>query len=57
MLGLGAPQIIYLILLFLGVGAEAVKHGQPKKGNHNVWVALTGAGLVMALHYWGGFYG
>jgi len=57
MLGLGAPQIIYLILLFLGVGAEAVKHGQPKKGNHNFWVALTGAGLVMALHYWGGFYG
>ena len=57
MLTLGIPQIIYLALLFIGVGAEAAKHGQPKKGNHNFWVALFGAGLVMVLHYWGGFYG
>lgn len=57
MLTLGTPQIIYLALLFIGVGAEAANHGRPKKGNHNFWVALIGTGLALALQYWGGFYG
>ncbi len=57
MLNIGVPQGIYLALLFTGIGAEAANHGQPKKGNHNFWVALIGTLLALALQYWGGFYG
>ena len=57
MLNIGVPQAIYLSLLFIGVGAEAAKHGEPKTGKHNFWIALVGAGLALALQWWGGLYG
>ena len=53
---LGIPQMLYLILLLLGVGLAIGNHGKPKTGNENVWISIIGSGLVLALLFWGGFF-
>ncbi len=54
---LGVPQLVYLSLVFVGLGGEAALHGKPKTGHHSFWVALVGAGSALSLLYWGGFFG
>lgn len=52
-----APQIIYLILLFIGIGIDVQRHGEPKKpGTHNFWGDIIIAALGFGLLYWGGFF-
>jgi hypothetical protein len=54
---LHAPQIIYVVLLLLGVGIDLAKHGQPKTGKHSFPSSFFAAALILALLYWGGFFG
>lgn len=56
MLAIGAPQIIWIVLLALGLGISIQQHGQPKTGHHNFGVSLLGAALSAGILYWGGFF-
>lgn len=49
------PQIIYIILLAIGVLNSTARHGQPQP-NYNMWVSLFGTGLTVGLLIWGGFF-
>lgn len=50
-----APQIIYIILTFIGLGYSIAKHGQPRD-NHDFGVDLISTIIVLGLLYWGGFF-
>ena len=50
------PQIIYLSLTMLGLGMQAVKHGNPKEGKENFWVVFISTAISVGLLYWGGFF-
>jgi hypothetical protein len=54
---LGTPQIIYLILTFLGLVLSVIRHETPKEGTHNVWADITATAIVFGILYWGGFFG
>lgn len=49
-------NLAFLALLFLGVGINLGKHGEPKQGKYNFWVALLGAGMYLFILYKGGFF-
>ena len=53
---LGAPQVIMLSVLLINIATEAAVHGEPRTGNHNVWYALIGSAINVAILTWGGFY-
>lgn len=53
---MGIPQIIYLILIGIGLGASLVNHGQPKKGNDSFFITLLSSGVSIGLMIWGGFF-
>jgi hypothetical protein len=54
---MGAPQIIWLVLIGVSLGGDIARHGKPKTGtynaNHSVIAVALGAGLL----WWGGFFG
>ena len=50
------PQIIYLILMGLGLGVSLSDHGKDKTGKHNFFVKFFATMLGLALLYWGGFF-
>ena len=50
------PQIIYLLIIFIGLLIASNEHGKDKKGKHNFWTTLIAASLVLYLLYWGGFF-
>lgn len=54
---LGAPQLIYLALTIFGLLHHAVKHGQPAKGEYNVFSLFVAQALCLLLLWWGGFFG
>jgi len=54
---MGAPQIIYLTLVGVGLLLSAYLHGKPKRGTENVFVTLVGQAMMVALLWWGGFFG
>jgi hypothetical protein len=49
------PQIIYLILVFIGLLCSANKHGKIE-GNHNFWTTVASTIIVISLLYFGGFF-
>lgn len=49
------PQIIYLALMFLGMGVIAAKHGQPHKP-YNFGATMVAATITIVLLAWGGFF-
>lgn len=51
-----APQLIYLGLIVFALGISAVKHGQPKTGNHSFGTSLLALAIVLPLLWWGGFF-
>ncbi len=53
---MGAPQIIFIILIAMSLGIHLVKHGE-HRDNYNFWMALFDTGLTVALLNWGGFFG
>lgn len=54
---MGLPQIIYLMLVGLGLGIGLVQHGQPKEGNHNIVYDIIATAIVIGLLWWGHFFG
>lgn len=55
MFTLGWPQLILLALLAMEVGISLGKHGEPRP-NHNAWIAILGAAIVVSILAWGGFW-
>jgi hypothetical protein len=53
---LGIPQVIYLILLMMGLGHSLVKDGQPKEGNHSFGWSLTSTIIILLILFSGGFF-
>lgn len=55
---IGWPQAIYLALLFIGLGIELARDGEPKKpGKHQFVPVLIVNALIFGLLYLGGFFG
>lgn len=54
---MGWPQIVWIALTACGLGVTAAKHGRPKEGNENFWIALLGNAIVAYVLYEGGFFG
>jgi uncharacterized membrane protein len=52
-----APQIIMIVLLSIGIVSGLMKHGEQRKDKYSVWSSLFGAALMVALLWWGGFWG
>lgn len=50
------PQIIYLVIMAIGLLGSAHEHGKPRTGKHNFWSSLIGIALVLSLLVWGGFF-
>lgn len=54
---IGWPQLTLLVLLAIEVGINIGKHGEPKPNpNHHAGIALLGAGIVITILWWGGFW-
>ena len=53
---MGAPQIIMVVLIALGLFIAAEKHGQPRT-NHDFGVTLVATAINVGLLVWGGFFG
>ena len=45
--------LAYLALVMLAVGIELAKHGERKTGEHNAWLSIVSAALVLWLLYMG----
>lgn len=54
---LGIPQIIWIVLVIMGLGVEMAQHGKPRTGKHNFWTMLISFGLSIWILYAGGFFG
>ncbi len=53
----GIPQIIYLTLIFTGLGLDIARHGKPREGNHSASGTFFANCIILVLLYWGGFFG
>lgn len=54
---MNAPQIIYISLCVMTLTAELMNDGKPKTGKHSFGSSLTANALILALLWWGGFFG
>lgn len=53
---IGFPQLIWLILLALGLGINLAKHGEKRTDKYNFWSSLIGAIISFWIVYAGGFF-
>lgn len=53
---LGLPQILFLAITFLGTGIYLAKHGEPKQGTYNFYIAVLSDIIILTLLCWGGFF-
>jgi len=54
---LNAPQIIYVVLVTMGLTLTLVRDGQPKTGKESFLASLISNVLILLLLWWGGFFG
>ena len=52
---LGAPQVIYLVLIVISVTTNAVNHGKPREP-YNGYIAFAREVVLIMLLAWGGFF-
>ena len=50
------PQLTMLGLLFLGLGINLAKHGEPKSEDYNFVLSLITTGISITILYYGGFW-
>ena len=51
------PQIIYLMLVMMGLGIHITRHGEDKKPDkYNVWTKLMFSMMTITILYYGGFW-
>lgn len=55
-INLGIPQIIWLVLVVLGLIYETINHGKEREP-HNAYTFAVSAVISFSLLYWGGFFG
>ncbi len=53
---LHAPQIIWLIWVFISLLIYAHEHGKPKTGEYSFPTAFVAILISASLLYWGGFF-
>lgn len=53
---MGIPQIIWLVINILGLGIHLAKHGEPRDGKYNFFVALFVVAIDIILLKFGGFF-
>ena len=51
------PQIIYIVLVTIGVTIHLMKHGQPFDYKYNVFLFVLLKAFSIGLLCWGGFFG
>jgi len=51
------PQIIILGLMFISLGMNLVKHGEPKNSKYHFVADFISSALTCGILYWGGFFG
>ena len=54
---MGVPQILYIVILALGLGITLAKHGEPREDKYNFFNTLFGAAIQIGLLILGGFFG
>lgn len=54
---MGAPQIIYVVLIALSLGIHLARHGEPRNARFSIWSGLVNASASIGLVWWGGFFG
>ena len=52
---MGAPQIIFLLLVGFSLGGAMVLHGR-ERSSFDFRVSFVNAGLTLGLLHWGGFF-
>ena len=50
------PQIVWLVLMAMSVGATVMKHGEPINIKYSMWLALFRVILMGTLLWFGGFF-
>ncbi|EIM6128850.1 lytic transglycosylase domain-containing protein, partial [Escherichia coli] len=50
------PQVVWAVLVLLGLGSELARHGQVRTGKHSFWWRLFGSVTVAWLLWCGGFF-
>ncbi len=55
-MSIGAPELIWLILVLVGLGIEIERHGDPKTGHYDAFTSLIAAAIGFGLLWWGGFF-
>lgn len=53
---MGAPQIIMIVLITIGLVFELFMHGETVPTKHNFYSSFVAKVLLCALLYWGGFW-
>jgi hypothetical protein len=54
---LGPPQIIYLLLICIGIGFALARYGEQKRDRYDMFDVFFGPALVLILLWTGGFFG
>lgn len=54
---MGICQIIYIAILFMGLGVTLQEHGKPKTGTTNAWYSIIAVFIQLVLLSFGGFFG
>ena len=53
---MGAPQIIFIVLIAMAGTVSAMKHGKPQS-DHSFPIWFVSVAIQIGLMYWGGFFG
>lgn len=53
---MGWPQYTYLALIFMSVGMNLTKPGEPEDGRHNFWASSIASVFILWVLYMGGFF-
>lgn len=51
------PQIVYIVMVVLGLGMTATNHGNKKMGKDNFFISLISSTIMISILYAGGFFG
>lgn len=54
---MGAPQIVMIVIISIGLGNSLCNHGNVKEEKYNFWTTLVAIAIEVALLKWGGFFG
>lgn len=54
---MGIPQIIILVIYMIYLGMSLADDGKVKIQKESFWLSLVSCGIMLALLWWGGFFG